>query len=85
MHNVHHYQIVLLADAACRHVAIELASVNITEGELTAIARSTSEHIGVEMDVYATLPVTDHPRAVEKARALLRFSEATVHAPREEA
>jgi hypothetical protein len=73
--NHHAGLVVLLADAAHNHVAIEVASVHATEHELAALTRTVSDRIGFEMSVYATLPTRDHPRAVAKARALLRFNK----------
>jgi hypothetical protein len=67
---------VLLCDHTQRHVAIEVAPSGATEVELAAIAKATSDRLGVQMDVYVTLPVQDNPKALAQARRLLRLSDA---------
>jgi hypothetical protein len=67
--------IVLLADATQRHVVIEVAPLGASETELAALADQTSNRVRFQLSIYATLRTQDHPRAVAKARALLRFNK----------
>jgi hypothetical protein len=75
MHGANAGLIVLLADAAQRHVLIEVAPLGATETELAALAQRVSVRLGFEMSVHVMLPTADHPRAVEQARQLLRFNK----------
>jgi hypothetical protein len=72
--------LVLLVDAAQKHVAIEAVGAKASELELAALARDISKRIGIELKVYVTMPTKDHARAVAKARELLRFSSAQLAA-----
>jgi hypothetical protein len=72
--------VVLLCDRTQQHVAIEVAPMGTTESELIAIAKATSDRLGHNMFIHVVLPVADHPRAIEQARALLRYSPAKLAA-----
>jgi hypothetical protein len=68
--------VVLLADTSQRHMAIEAAPLRATASELAAIAHRVSARLGFQMEVYVTLASRDCPRAISRARQLLRFSQA---------
>jgi hypothetical protein len=72
--------LVLLTDAAQKHVAIEAAPAKASELDLAALAQLVSQRLGFAMRVYLTMGVRDYPRAIEQARQLLRFSDAKLAA-----
>jgi hypothetical protein len=68
--------VVLLADATCRHVVIEVAPAGASSAELATLTLQASDRVGCELQIHATLPTQDHAHAVAKARELLRYTLA---------
>jgi hypothetical protein len=68
--------LVLLADREGGHVMVEVVPAGATSCEVERLARQRSSDVGIQLQVYASLPVADVARAVEQTRRLLRFNSA---------